>query len=86
MSEVRSSVVTAREIFETLTDPAARQGRIVTVRLGISPLNQRNPSLVLVLALGEEERLGASLVCLAINVLDVLAIDLLEESQQGDLR
>lgn len=47
--------------------------------LGVGLLEQRQPCLVLVLVLAEEEGLGARLVRLAVVLLDVLAVDLREE-------
>lgn len=70
---------TAREVFQPLTDPSTGQGGVVTVRLCVGLFDERHPSFVLVLALREEEGLGARLVRLAIDALDILAVDLLEE-------
>jgi hypothetical protein len=70
---------TAGKILQTLPNPAARERCVVAVCFGVRLLDQRDPRLVLILTLGEEEGLGAGLVGLAIDTLDILAVDLLQQ-------
>lgn len=70
---------TARHVFNTLADPATNHGGIVAVGLGVGLLEEREPCLVLILVPAEEEGIGASLVGLAVVLLDVLAVNLREE-------
>jgi hypothetical protein len=68
---------TAREVLDALASVAALDGSIITVCLGIGFLQQREPRLVLVLTLGEEQRLAVGLIGPPVLFLRVGPVDLL---------